>query len=175
MNPATTIARTRRRHLLRWFSVPAACLGVVAIVGAVGFGKHSRTVTVTHGPVPAPVLVDLGVPGNSVGDQRIFRFDAQSRRTAVHMDWIMTTTALDTPETGVEARVTSAVFAFGGLDDTLLLQGTGLYPGKAATFQVSATLVRAIIGGTGKYRGAGGWVESTHNADDSWTHVFHLT
>jgi hypothetical protein len=91
----------------------------------------------------------------------------------VATDWIMTTTAEDTPEKGVETRITSATFSFGG-SDTLLLQGVGLYPGEGATLKPATTLERAIVGGTGKYEGATGWVESTHNADDTWTHTFHI-
>ncbi len=154
----------------------ALLLGVVGLAGCGddhdGGRRGDDTVTVEHGPVPAPVLVDLGDEGPSVGDQRIFHFEGTSGDTAVTMDWIMTTTAVDSPEVGVESRVTNAVFLFGGLDDSLLLEGTGWYPGEGATLEVSATLVRAIIGGTGMYAGASGYVESTRNADDTWTHVF---
>jgi hypothetical protein len=31
-----------------------------------------------------------------------------------------------------------------------------------------------IIGGTGRYEGATGHVESTRNPDDTWVHVFHI-
>jgi hypothetical protein len=175
MNPAQTTAHTQRRFR-RALPVLAACFGAVALAGAAGCSNDTtRTVTVTHGPAAAPTVVDLGTEGPSAGDQRIFHFDAQSNGTVVQLDWIMTTIAIDSPEPGVETRMNSAVFSFGGLADTLLLQGTGWYPGEAATFKVSATLDRAIVGGTGKYRGATGWVESTHNADGTWTHVFHLT
>jgi hypothetical protein len=94
--------------------------------------------------------------------------------TAVTMDWIMTTTATDSPEVGVESRVTTGVFLFGGLGDSLILQGTGWYPGQNATFEVSTTLVRAIVGGTGAHQGACGWVESTGRTDDTWRHIFHI-
>lgn len=175
MNSATTYARTPRR-IRRALPVLAACLGVVALTGLAGCSNNStaRTVTVTHGPAPAPTFVDLETEGPSAGDLRIFSFDAESEGTVVHLDWIMTTIAVDSPEPDVETRMNSAVFSFGGSDDTLLLQGTGWYPGDAATFKVSATLDRAIVGGTGKYQGASGWVESTHNADGTWTHTFHI-
>jgi hypothetical protein len=133
-----------------------------------------RVVTVEHGPVPTPVYVDLGDDGQSVGDQRIFHFDATSNGVTVPMDWIMTTTAVDTPEPGVETRVASAVFQLDGLDSTLLLEGTGWYPSDGSTFVSSSSLIRAITGCTGEYAGASGWVDSTRNADDTWTHVFYI-
>jgi len=133
-----------------------------------------RVVTVEHGAVPAPVYVDLGDEGASVGDQRIFHFDGTSNGVTVPMDWVMTTTAVDEPEPGVETRVASAVFQLDGLDSTLLLEGTGWYPSDGSTFEMSSTLVRAITGGTGEYTGASGRVESTRNADDTWTHVFYV-
>ena len=154
-------------------SIIGAIIGASLIFSACG-GDGTQTVTVQHGAVPKPVYIDLGEEGASVGDQRIFHFDGTSNDITVSMDWVMTTTGIDSPEAGVETRVTNAVMLFGGLDDSLLLEGTGWYPGGDATFKVSSTLVRAIIGGTGKYAGARGWVESTRNDDDSWTHVFHI-
>jgi hypothetical protein len=152
--------------------VAAVSCAVVVLLSACG--GDDRTVTVEHGPVPPPAYVDLGDEGPSAGDQRVFHFQGTSGNTPVTMDWLMTTTATDSPEAGVESRITTGVFLFDGLDDSLILQGTGWYPGQDATFEVSATLVRAIIGGTGDYEGASGWVESTRRADDTWSHVFHI-
>ena len=159
-------------RLTRSVLVAASCVAGVVLLSACG--GDDRTVTVEHGPVPTPVYMDLGDQGPSVGDQRVFHFQGQFGDVPVTMDWIMTTTATDSPEVGVESRVTTGVFLFGGLDDSLILQGTGWYPGQDATFATSATLVRAIIGGTGDYEGARGRGESTRQADDTWTHVFHI-
>lgn len=147
----------------------AASLSIVSCAGGSG-----TTVVVTHPAVPKPTYVDKGDEGPSVGDERLWSFPGTGPGdTVVTIDWIMTTTGEDTPEKGVESRISSAVFSFGG-SDTLLLQGVGLYPGDGATLKPSATVARAIVGGTGKYEGATGWVESTHNADDTWTHTFHI-
>jgi len=136
--------------------------------------SSAATVVVTHPAVPKPTYVDNGDEGPSVGDVRLWNFPATGPGgIAVTTDWIMTTTGEDVPEKGVEMRITSAVFSFGG-SDTLLLQGVGLYPGEGATLKPATSLERAIVGGTGKYEGATGWVESTHNADDTWTHTFHI-
>lgn len=153
------------------------CIGLVVAgfaIGGCSSADDGRTITVEHGPVPAPVLLDLGDEGPSVGDQRIFHLEGTWDGKTVLTDWLMTTTALDTPEAGVETRVTNAVIMLDGLDSTLLLEGTGWYPSESSILKTADTLVRAVIGGTGEFAGAAGWVESTKRADNSWTHVFHL-
>jgi hypothetical protein len=94
------------------------------------------------------------------------------------MDWIMTTTQLDTNAEGeaIESRVALAVFSFTGENgDQVMLQGVGLYPGSESTFKPESSLVRAIIGGSGRFKGASGDVLSSHLANGSWRHVFRFT
>ena len=133
-------------------------------------------ITVTHGSVPAPTYIDLGTPGDSVGDQRIWQFDGQTAENqSVVMDWVMTTTGRGALVLGMESRVTFAVFSFDGASqDTILIQGMGLYPMAGSTLKSNAVLQRAVIGGTGKYVDAMGSVTSTHLADNTWQHVFNL-
>jgi hypothetical protein len=143
-------------------------------IGLVGCSSDGgSTVVVSHGPVPAPTYVDNGDEGPSPGDERIWHFPGTADGKEVTTDWVMTTTALDAPEKGVETRVTLGVFSFGN-GDTLLLEGVGLYPGEGAVLKPSTTLERAIVGGTGKYAGATGSVVSEHLADDTWTHTFRI-
>ncbi|MBU6317501.1 MAG: hypothetical protein KGR47_13390 [Acidobacteria bacterium] len=151
--------------------LPLAAL--VALGVAACSSDSGTTVVVSHGPVPKPTYVDNGDEGPSPGDERIWNFSGSSDGKDVVLDFIMTTTAIDTPEKGVETRVTLGVFSFGG-SDTLLLEGVGLYPGEGATLKPSATLERAIVGGTGKYAGATGSVVSEHLPDDTWTHTFRI-
>lgn len=151
-----------------------AVLSLVVAFGAAACSSDSgSTVVVSHGPVPKPTYVDLGDEGASPGDERVWNFSGTSDGKDVVLDFVMTTTAIDTPEKGVETRVTLGVFSFGG-SDTLLLQGVGLYPGEGATLKPSATLERAIIGGTGRFAGATGSVVSEHLPDDTWTHTFRI-
>lgn len=103
----------------------AVALSGVAVLFLTACGGDDRTVTVEHGPVPPPAYVDLGEQGPSAGDQRVFHFEGSSGDTAVTMDWIMTTTATDSPEQGVESRITTGVFLFGGLGDSLILDVVG--------------------------------------------------
>lgn len=154
---------------------PAATVTTAVGAAPVTPCEASETVTVAHGPVPAPTTLDLGEPGESPGDVRIFHFDATADDgQTVRTDWVMTTTAIDAPEPGLDTRLTTGDFAFGAGDDQLLLEGTAAYPGTDATLKPSATTVRALIGGGGRYAGATGWVVSTHLEDDTWTHVFHI-
>jgi hypothetical protein len=146
------------------------------LTGPIHSAAAQTTLTVTHGPVPQPTLIDLGAPGDSVGDQRIWEFDAQSAdQQKVVTDWIMTTTSQGSLVPGMEKRLTVGVFAFGADGkDTILMQGIGLYPMTGSTLKSSAVLQRAVIGGTGKYAGAVGTVTSTHFDDNTWQHVFNL-
>jgi hypothetical protein len=135
----------------------------------------ARTVTVTHPEVQPPTLLDLGDEGPSVGDVRVFHLDATADDgSAVTVEFLMTTTAVDTPEVGVQTRVATGVFSFGNDGDQLILEGAALYPGEGATLKVSSSTIRSIIGGSGKYAGASGWVESIHHDDGTWEHVFHI-
>jgi hypothetical protein len=144
-----------------------------ALSGAV---SAQTQLTVTHGPVPTPTYVDVGTPGESVGDQRIWQFDAQSSdQESVVTDWIMTTTGQGRVTPDMESRVTLGIFSFGkGAKDTILIQGVGLYPMTGSTLKSDSVLQRAVIGGTGKYAGASGTVTSTRSVDDTWQHVFNL-
>lgn len=137
--------------------------------------NKGRTVTVNHPEVQPPTFLDLGDEGPSVGDVRLFHFDGTSDDgSVVSTDWVMTTTAVDTPETGVQVRMVTGVFSFGNDGDQLILEGVALYPGEGATLKVSSSTIRSIIGGSGEYAGASGWVESIHNDDGTWQHTFHI-
>jgi len=135
-----------------------------------------QSLTISHGPVPTPTYIDLGAPGDSVGDQRIWQFDGQTGdQQNVVMDWVMTTTGQSSEKLGMERRVTLGVFSIGqDAKNTILIQGVGLYPKTGSTLKSDAVLQRAVIGGTGKYVGAMGSVTSTHLADNTWRHAISL-
>lgn len=153
---------------LAGFLLPLLCCASVA------WGQ--TTVTVLHAEVPAPTVIDLGVAGDSVGDQRIWHYTGTTPEDqVVMMDWIMTTTAASDQTTPLESRVTNGVFAFGeATSDRILIQGIGQYPASGSTVKVASTLERAIIGGTGSFAGATGTVMTTHLPDGTWQHVFSL-
>ena len=163
----TTTHRLRR--------TPARALVLATALTAFAGAAHADTLTITHPPVPTPTLVDVGEAGESPGDVRIFHFGAETADgTDVVVDWVMTTTAIDAPETGVDSRLNYGVFSVGDTTNQIVLHGVALYPRAGATLKAASTAVRVVTGGSGRFAGARGWVESTHHDDDTWTHVFHL-
>ncbi len=133
-------------------------------------------ITVTHPEVPAPTLLDHGAKGQSIGDVRLWHFKAKTgNNSEVMTDWIMTTTSVSQETSSMESRITSAVFSFSpGLKDQIIIQGVASYPSLKATLVESSPTARGITGGTGKFAGVGGWVETTHLTDGSWQHILHI-
>jgi hypothetical protein len=167
-------------HAPKRFSYSCIAVATFALFAATATfatsAQAQSTFTVTHPELSPPTLVDLGEPGDSVGDVRLFHFDGQGDDgSAVRVDWTMTTTAIDVPAQGIDSRISTGVFSIG--DDAssqLILQGVAHYPGEDATMAVSSSAVRVVTGGSGRFSGARGWVESTHLPDGSWRHTFHL-
>lgn len=151
-------------------------LVVLAIITSSMSMAAETRITVSHPEIAAPTYIDHGASGQSIGDVRIWQFEAKANDgTLVTTDWILTTTGL-VPDSGMEYRITSAVFSFGeGTSDQIVIQGVAQYPSAKATLDQSVPTRRAITGGTGKFAGAGGWMESTHLANGAgWQHVLHL-
>jgi hypothetical protein len=154
----------------RFLSLVVVTFALAAPVAA------QQSLRISHGPVPTPTYIDLGAPGDSVGDQRIWQFNGQTAdKQNVVMDWVMTTVGVGSAASGMERRLTLAVFSIGQDEkNTILVQGVGLYPKADSTLKGNAVLQRAVIGGTGKYAGAMGTVTSTHLPDNSWQHAINL-
>jgi hypothetical protein len=132
-------------------------------------------IIVTHPEVPPATLLDHGMPGQSVGDVRLWHFPAMANDGSnVMTDWIMTTTGV-VGDRGVEYRITSAVFSFDdGTKDQIVIQGVAKYASAKATLEESTSTRRAITGGTGKFGGIGGWIETEHLSDGSWRHILYI-
>lgn len=134
-----------------------------------------RAVTVSHGPVTPAAIIDNGTAGDSAGDERIFAFTGtDDRGRAVHLDWTMTTTGIGFPEAGLQTRITNGLFSWPDIDTQLTLNGVGIYPNAGSVFVVASTLERPLVGGSGEYAGANGWVISDHLPDGNWTHTFYF-
>jgi hypothetical protein len=74
----------------------------------------------------------------------------------------------------LETRATVLFFTFANRQDQIVALGALDYPPTAGEFDAGQPVVRAILGGTGKYMGARGQLTSTRNADGSYTQVFTL-
>lgn len=171
--------------------VPVVVFGLIAatLVGCAGSSADSpdspeiTSFTVIHPAVPAPTLIPRAENVASVGDVRLWNFDGTTEDgEVVTMDWIMTTTALDVPTVGLATRFATGVFTFassgssgvGSGVDQVILEGVAYYPTAGSVLESASSTVRAVVGGTGRFDGARGSVESIHLADDTWRHVFTL-
>jgi hypothetical protein len=132
-------------------------------------------IIVTHPEVPPATFLDFGKPGQSIGDVRLWHFDAKADNgSKVTTDWIMTTTGL-VADQGMEYRITSAVFSFDdGTKDQLVIQGVAKYASDKATLKEATSTRRAITGGTGRFAGIGGWIETMHLSDGTWQHTLYI-
>jgi hypothetical protein len=71
-----------------------------------------------------------------------------------------------------EKRATLLFFTFTDRQDQIIALGVHDYSPTAAEFSAGKSVLRAILGGTGKYIGARGQLTSTRNADGTYTQVF---
>ena len=55
------------------------------------------------------------------------------------------------------------------------MAGVPDYPPNIPEFKANGPVLRAVLGGTGKYNGVGGQLTSTRNPDGSYKQVFSLT
>jgi hypothetical protein len=137
----------------------------------------TETLTV-YEDAPKMTQVDLGPPGKSPGD--IYHFFAPLHSTAGgpvtgEVSGTKTVIKLATDaRPNLERRATLLFFTFGAQQDQIIALGVHEYPTDAPEFEAGKSVVRAILGGTGKYMGARGQLSSTRNTDGSYTQVFTL-
>jgi len=128
----------------------------------------------------APTLthLDLGPPGNSPGDVYHFFAPLHSSPGGPVTGEVFGSKTLFKVATDAnpnfEKRATLLFFTFGDRQDQIIALGVHDYSPTAAEFNAGKSVVRAILGGTGKYMGARGQLASTRNADGSYTQVFTL-
>lgn len=150
--------------------------GIGLAVSATSAGPVLQEIVFTHAEMTPDeiTLVPSADPGTTVGDKRYYNVPATSP-TGGRFTGSLTTMAVNTPSAGKEIRETSLNFMFGDIADQMNVAGTAIYDSESPALKVGDVIVRPIIGGTGKFAGATGWVETTHNADGSWKHDFHYT
>lgn len=137
-------------------------------------------IRVAHGPVTArnSQYIDAPPAGPSVGDVRTYYLPLTrpgSSRKIGYLTGTLTTTATGRPRLGMELRTANLVFVLGRAANQLVVGGVAAYAQSAPVLAKKSVVTRPVIGGSGKYAGARGWCVTTHLANNTWTHVFHLT
>jgi hypothetical protein len=158
----------------------SAALLVSILMAACGLrSTNSSTETLTiYQDAPKLKLLDLGEPGNSPGD--VYHFFAPLHSSPGgpvigELFGSMTLVKLATDANpDLEKRETLLCFTFADRQDQVIALGVRDYSPTAAEFEVGKPRIRAILGGTGKYMGARGQLNSTRNADGTYTQVFTL-
>jgi len=127
---------------------------------------------------PKMSLLDLGAPGNSLGDVYHFSAALHSKPGGPATGELIGSKTLVKVATeanpSLERRATLMFFTFADRKDQIIAFGVADYSPSAPEFEAGQPAVRGILGGTGKYMGARGEVTSTRNADGSYTQVFTL-
>ena len=155
-------------------SLPAAALLTVAPLAPAAAAERPVTVRVAHGAISA--TVDPVTPGAaSPGDLRLY-YTPLTRPGRTKQIGFMTgsllTTAVDRPAAGKEYRAADLVFRVG--TSQLVVGGVAEYDQQAPTVAERTSVVRPVLGGTGRYAGARGWCRSVHLKDNTWRHVFMI-
>jgi hypothetical protein len=150
---------------------------VMSAVTACGSSSDKLSLTVYE---DAPTLnpVDVGTPGNSSGDSYYFFAGLRDQPGGEITGQLYGTKTMvkpaTPPNTGDEQRATLLFFVFGDGQDQIVAAGVPDYPSNAPVFEANQPVLRAVLGGTGKYDGVGGQLTSTRNADGSYKQEFSL-
>jgi hypothetical protein len=153
---------------------------MLAVWGAVACGGGSTKSSVTvYEDAPTLTPVDVGPPGNSPGDAYYFFAGLRDQPGGTVTGEVYGTKTLVKPATpsspDTEQRATLMFFSFGNHQDQIVVAGVPDYPPNAPEFQPNQRVLRAVLGGTGKYNRAGGELTSTRNPDGSYKQEFSLT
>ncbi len=152
-------------------AVMATALVQVGVAPAAQAADKGRTVTVTHGAV-APTLIQ----GEGLGAVRTFFIPTTVKGKSgpqYYLTGTLTTVAVGMPN-DQELRTSNLTFVFGDEANQIVVGGISLYPASSATLTTGQKTIRPVLGGSGTYDGARGYVLSTNRGADGWTHVFHL-
>lgn len=167
----------RMRRILR---AAIGCTTVVLVglfdATAPAEAGQARIVTVLH-PAISATLIPAGTAGPAPGDLRTY-WTTLSRpgrhRTIGTMSGSLLTTAVGKPRSGYELRTADLVFTIGRPANQLVVGGIATYRQQAATLTRAESVVRPVVGGSGRFGGARGWCRSIHKPNGTWRHVFHI-
>lgn len=153
----------------------AAVAATALTLASPAAAEQKRTVEVAHGPVSANGVVPVEAGKASPGDLRTYYTPLTTpggKKRIGFMTGSLVTTAVNLPEAGKEYRESNLVFTVRG--SQLVIGGVAAYDQQAAVLPKKSSVVRPVIGGTGRYAGAHGWARSTRFADNTWRHTFRI-
>jgi hypothetical protein len=158
--------------------VAAVGCAVMLTVAACAGGSTRSSLTV-YEDAPTVNPVDVGTPGNSPGDAYYFFASLRDQPGGPVTGQVYGTKTLVKPaepsNPGAEQRATLLFFVFGKSHDQIVVAGVPDYPPNVPQFAANQPVLRAVLGGTGKYDGVGGQLTSTRNADGSYKQEFSLS
>jgi hypothetical protein len=156
--------------------VVMGCALVLALAACAN--DSSKTSLTVYEDAPTLVPVDVGTPGNSPGDEYQFYATLRDQLGGPITGHVYGTKTLvkpaDPSNPAAEQRATTLFFVFANSQDQLVVAGVPDYPPNAPQFAANQPVLRAVLGGTGKYNGAGGQLTSTRNPDGSYKQEFSL-
>ncbi len=133
-------------------------------------------VKVAHPAVKAnlhPVTPGTASPGDIRTFYTKLTKPGKSKRIGF-MTGSLLTTEVGEPAAGKEYRTADLVFTIGKARNQLIIGGVAVYEQQAPTVAERVTVIRPVVGGSGKYNGARGWSKSIHLKDGTWRHSFHV-
>src|SRR2546425_785644 len=127
---------------------------LVAACGLRSTNPSTETLTI-YQDAPKMKLLDLGEPGNSPGDVYHFFAPLHSSPGGPVTGEVFGSKTLFKVATDAnpnfEKRATLLFFTFGNAQDQIIALGVHDYSPTAAEFNAGKSVMRAILGGTGKY------------------------
>ncbi|MGH3540811.1 MAG: hypothetical protein ACRDTO_00300 [Mycobacterium sp.] len=152
----------------------------LAVGGSAGCGGGSTesSLTVYEDP-PTSNPVDVGGRGNSPGDSYYFFAGLRDQPGGALIGELYGSNTLVKPpvpsKPDAEQRATLLFFVLGNRQDQIVVAGVPDYPPNAPEFNPNQPVLRAVLGGTGKYNGVSGQLTSIRNSDGSYKQEFSLT
>ena len=131
--------------------------------------------------VDKPLLthINLGDTANSHGDaiayEQVLR-DSTGKIVGEVLGWGVTVDIVDGDSANpihISDRIGTAIFKFDDENQIIALGGTTYHKGEQL-MKVGISLKRAIIGGTGKYKGVQGEVTTYRNEDGSYKQILDV-
>lgn len=172
-------ASRKKELMMRALPMISAFVIGASVMGAAAFHQFAKaedmvTFTIVSPAGHGPIIIDIGEPGQSLGDMRLINntFAGDDGVSGTASGMLLTVDLPDEADTQLDS-MGQIVYEFGGGDMIVVAADSEFLPGGDALILDGAQL-RAVIGGTGKFIGARGQVTTTFNEDGTWSHTFQL-